>query len=73
MLNFNENKVTIIIFVPITVIFILFMHYYMAVGCAFFFILALFRPPGSGSMRPIECGSRSETLYTAILLEAKYG
>jgi hypothetical protein len=49
MLNFNENKVTINSLIPITVIFILFMPNYLSFGCVFFYILALFKPPGSGS------------------------
>jgi hypothetical protein len=45
------KKVTINIFIPITLIFILFLTNYLSFSCVcFFFILALFRPPGSGSM-----------------------
>jgi hypothetical protein len=60
MLNFNKNQVTITIFIAITLPFILFMSNYLSFSCVFF-ILALFKPPGSGSafgMRPIESGSK---------------
>jgi hypothetical protein len=46
MLNFNENKVTLNIFIPITLTFILFMPNYLSFSCV---LLSLFRPPGSGS------------------------
>jgi hypothetical protein len=49
MLNFDENKFTITHFLPITVFFILFRPTYLAFGCVFPFILALLKPPGSGS------------------------
>jgi hypothetical protein len=45
MLNFNENKVTINILIPLKFIFILFMPNFLFFG----YVLALFKPPGSGS------------------------
>jgi hypothetical protein len=58
MLNCNENKVTNI-FIPITLVFILFMPNYLSFSCIFFFILALFWPgSGPGSRWPNECGSK---------------
>jgi hypothetical protein len=49
MLNFNENKVTINICIPITLILILFMPSYLSFSCVFF-ILALFLPPDPHSI-----------------------
>jgi hypothetical protein len=69
MLNFYENKVTINIFLPITVIFILFMPNYLSfVSVIYLSSFLLFLNlldqdphsecgPGYGSRRPIECGS----------------
>jgi hypothetical protein len=71
MFNFNKTEVTIIIVILITLIFILFMINYLTFGSVFYFILALFGPPGSGSgfRQPIECGpcgSGSETLQVTV-------
>jgi hypothetical protein len=40
-------------FIPVPLDFMLFMSNNLSFGCVFPFILALFRPPGSGSRRPI--------------------
>jgi hypothetical protein len=53
MLFSNENKGTFNHFYTnYFAFFILFMPNYLSIGCVFSFILALFRPPGSGSRRP---------------------
>jgi hypothetical protein len=62
-LNFNVNKVTINMFIPFTLIFILFMPNYLRFFSSFLLFLD---PLGSGSRRPIECGS--ETLKSVNYL-----
>jgi hypothetical protein len=51
MLNYNENKVTLNIFIPNNIDFFTFMPNYLSFSRVVFFILALFIPPGSGTVQ----------------------
>jgi hypothetical protein len=66
MLYFTENKVIRNIFITNTVIFILFMPNYLSFGCVFYFILAIFRPLGSGSAFGMRIRIRNTASYHCV-------